>query len=91
MDILDEKSTLKDVIKMNNESELKDHIVQYVGGVKNPENEEVNLEMIVEVLSQEFPELILCVSEENWVRGYHQALVDVEAGEKIANEKLHQE
>jgi len=91
MDILDEKSTLKDVIKMNNESELKDHIVQYVGGVKNPENEEVNLEMIVEVLSQEFPELILCVSEENWVRGYHQALVDVEAGEKIANEKSHQE
>ena len=54
-------------------------------------NEEVNLEMIVEVLSQEFPELILCVSEENWVRGYHQALVDVEAGEKIANEKSYQE
>ncbi len=91
MDILNEKSTLKDVIKMNNESELKDHIVQYVGGVKNPENEEVNLEMIIEVLSQEFPELILCVSEENWVRGYHQALVDVEAGEKIANEKSYQE
>jgi len=91
MNILEEKSTLKDIIKANNESELKDHIVQYVGNAKNPENDEVNLAMIIEVLSEEFPELILCISEENWVRGYHQALVDVEAGENIANEKLHQE
>ncbi len=91
MNILEENSTLKNVVEANNESELKDHIVQYVGNKKNPENEEVNIGMIVEVLSNEFPELVLAVSEENWVRGYHQALVDVEAGEKIANEKTHQE
>ena len=91
MSLEDQHSILKDVVKLNQESELKDMIVQYVGNTKNPENEEVNLEMVVEVLASEFPELILCVSEENWVRGYHQALNDVEEGEKIVNEKLHQE
>ncbi len=90
MNLEEQRSTLKEVIKLNQESELKDTIVQYVGTTKNPQNEEVNLEMIVEVLAEEFPELVLCISEENWVRGYHQALTDVEEGERIVNEKLHQ-
>ena len=39
------------------------------------------------VLTDEFPELVLVMAEENWIRGYHQALTDVEEGEKIAEEQ----
>jgi hypothetical protein len=34
--------------------------------------------MIVEVLAEEFPEFVLALAEENWIRGYRQALDDVE-------------
>jgi hypothetical protein len=44
--------------------------------------------MIIDILAKEFPELVLCVSEENWVRGYQQALTDVEEGEKLFNEGI---
>ena len=43
--------------------------------------------MIVEVVSREFPEFLLAVAEENWIRGYHQALNDVDEGAKLSNEK----
>ena len=33
--------------------------------------------MITEVFAKEFPEFLLAVAEENWVRGYHQALEDI--------------
>jgi len=40
-------------------------------------------------MADEFPELMLCVAEENWVRGYQQALVDVDSGRKYMNENVH--
>ena len=33
--------------------------------------------MIVETLAEEFPEFVLALAEENWVRGYEQALADL--------------
>ncbi len=36
--------------------------------------------MIVDTVAQQFPEFLMAVAEENWVRGYHQALDDVDAG-----------
>ena len=47
--------------------------------------------MVIDVMSEEFPELILCISEENWIRGYHQGLADVDEGRKYLeeNEELH--
>ena len=29
----------------------------------------------------------MALAEENWIRGYHQALTDVEVGEKLAKEQ----
>ena len=86
---LEEMSTLN--VPVDSDNELKDFIVQHVGAKLNPEKEEVTLDMVVNVLAEDFPELILCVAEENWVRGYHQALIDVDTGKKIENEKLHKE
>lgn len=86
-------STLNDTPDLDNR--LKEYLVNYVGEARNPENDNVTMEMIIDVLSEEFPELVLCLSEENWVRGYKQALTDVEEGERMfqeaKNEKLHTE
>ena len=46
----------------------------------------VTVEMIVETMAAEFPAFLLVVAEENWVRGYQQALDDVETGRKAAEE-----
>ena len=78
-----ENPTLKDEVEKENE--LKSFIVDYVGGKQNPEDDKVTMEMVVDVMTDEFPEFLLALAEENWVRGYHQALADVDLGEQIAN------
>ena len=40
------------------------------------------IEMIIEAMSEEFPEFLMAVAEENWIRGYHQALEDVSVGQQ---------
>ncbi len=60
------------------DTELKRWLVDYVGSQHGPGNGEVTVEMIVETMSQEFPEFILVVAEENFFRGYEQALVDLQ-------------
>ena len=60
------------------ESEVKTMLVDYVG--RTMDSEQVTVQMIIEVLSEQFPEFVMAVAEENWVRGYHQALEDVDAG-----------
>ena len=60
------------------ETPLKTLVVDYVGNKVNPESGQVTVEMIVEVLAEEFPEFVLALAEENWIRGYRQALDDVE-------------
>ena len=68
------------------ETPLKHMFVDYVGNKKKPEDDAVTVEMIVETLAEEFPEFLMAVAEENWIRGYQQALDDVEEGEKLFNE-----
>ena len=70
--------TLGDIVDTN--TELKNWLVNYVGEKHNPENGEVTVGMIVETMAEEFPEFLMPIAEENWIRGYHQALDDVEAG-----------
>tara|TARA_Y100001938_G_scaffold113580_1_gene155844 strand:+ start:893 stop:1204 length:312 start_codon:yes stop_codon:yes gene_type:complete len=70
------------------ENELKTFLIDYVGTKHNPENEEVTVEMIVNTMAQDFPEFVLTVAEENWVRGYQQAMVDVEFGERLVEEEI---
>jgi hypothetical protein len=67
-------------------SDLKELIVNYVGTKKNPENDEVTLEMVLDTFTQEFPEFVLPLAEENFIRGYNQALYDVEEGQKAMKE-----
>jgi len=65
------------------ETGLKQLVVNYVGNALQAE-EEVTVAMAVEVFAAEFPEFLLAIAEENFLRGYEQALMDVETTEKHA-------
>jgi hypothetical protein len=80
-----ESEALQETVETTNQ--MKSWLVNYVGEKHNPENGEVTVEMIIDTMASEFPEFLMAVAEENWVRGYHQALNDVDEGERIANEQ----
>ena len=80
-----ETEMLKETVETD--TEMKDWLVNYVGERHDPNSGEVTVEMIVETMATEFPEFLMAVAEENWIRGYHQALNDVDAGEKIIEEE----
>ena len=69
------------------ENDLKNMLVEYVGESLNPDDDNVTVEMIVETMAKEFPEFLLAIAEENWVRGYQQALEDVEMGKTLVKEE----
>ena len=71
---------LKAVEKSN---ELKEWLVDYVGNKCNPESDEVNVEMLIKVMAEDFPEFLLVLAEENFIRGYQQAIADFDEGEKL--------
>ena len=49
-----------------------------VNAEKNPLfSPKERIEMIIESMAKEFPEFVLALAEENWIRGYQQALSDV--------------
>ena len=77
----DETETLKETVETD--TEMKNWLVNYVGERLDPDTGEVTVEMIVETMATEFPEFLMAVAEENWIRGYHQALNDVDAGQKM--------
>jgi len=79
-------TTLDEVVQKD--SELKTWLVDYVG-INSEEfihDDEVTVQMIVDTMAEEFPEFLMAVAEENWVRGYYQALNDVDGGMKLLKE-----
>ena len=71
-------------------NEMKKWLVNYVGEKLNPENDEVNVEMIIEVMAEEFPEFLMPIAEENFIRGYQQAINDVDKSEGKAWNNIYQ-
>jgi len=96
MDI--ENTTLKE--KVLPENPMKQWLVNYVGETysmavekHNSEEQEkmewdgnVTVEMIVESMSLEFPEFVMALAEENFIRGYKQAIDDTLEGFKLSEE-----
>ena len=80
---------------------VKDWLVDYVGqhfqgelarataekGEKIEWNGDVTVEMIVELMAKEFPEFVMALAEENFIRGYQQAFDDIEFGKKMVAEE----
>ena len=81
---MDHNPTLSETVEPDND--LKNMLIEYVGEKIDPEDQNVTVEMIVEIMAKEFPDFLLAIAEENWIRGYHQALDDVETGRKISEE-----
>ena len=78
--------TLEEVV--GKDTELKNWLVEYVGNKTEPEDGNVTVDIIVNTVATEFPEFLLAVAEENWIRGYEQALTDVDVGKGLAEEKI---
>lgn len=68
---------LKTTVNPNNK--LKELFVNYVGNKTNPKDGNVTIEMIIDALAEEFPEFLMSVAEENFIRGYEQAISDIES------------
>lgn len=66
---------------------MKTWLIDYVGEKLKPENGEITVEMIVEAMAEEFPDFLMVVAQENWLRGYQQALYDVDYGDLRKNEQ----
>jgi hypothetical protein len=73
--------------EIKEDTPLKELIVNFVGNKLQPEKDEVTIEHIAEVFSQEFPEFVVKLAEENWINGYTQALNDVEFVKKEMKKK----
>ena len=56
------------------ETELKNYLVEYVG--TKFDQEEVTVAMIVDIMAMEFPEFMVAIAEENFLRGYKTGLDD---------------
>ena len=64
-------------MSVKKDTKLKEWLVDYVGNKLSPKNKEVTVEMIVDVFIEEFPEFMLVLAEENYMRGYQQGMDDV--------------
>ena len=71
--------------------DLKEIVVNYVGNKEEIKDGNVTVDHVVKVMSEEFPEFLLLVAEQNWVRGYTQALEDKSGRNNLIekNEKIH--
>ena len=67
-------SYLKKVVLVD--GKLKNDIINYVGLKLQPETNEVTLEMVISTMAEEFPELLLSIAEENFLKGYELGLND---------------
>ena len=78
----EEKSELNKEVEP--ETPMKEWMINYIGEKHEPEDGSVTVEMIVETMAVEFPEFLLALAEENWIRGYRQAITDVDEGQRMA-------
>ena len=80
-DMQNDNPALKEAVESNND--LKNILVEHVGNKLSPKDKSVTIEMVIEVMANEFPELVMVLAEENWIRGYQQGLDDVYDGKNI--------
>ena len=73
-----ENETLQQTVQTENP--MKEWLVNYVGTKSKPADGGVTVNMIVNAMADEFPEFLLAIAEENFIRGYEQALYDVDYG-----------
>ena len=68
------------------ETPLKHALVDFAGEKFKPDDGNVTVEMIIQALGEDFPELIWVLAEENFFRGYEQAMTDVRSVAAVSEE-----
>ena len=68
------------------DNELKSWFVNYVGKKYEPEDGTVTVAMAIAAMAEDFPEFLMVLAEENWIRGYKQGVEDSEVGVRAALE-----
>lgn len=66
---------------------MKEWFVSYIGEKYKPEGGVVTVELAVRAMAEEFPEFLMVLAEENWLRGYKQGVDDSEAGVRASLEE----
>jgi len=87
--ILNSKDIVNPLLKteVSKNSKLKKWLVNYVGSKTKPQDGAVTIEMIIDVMSKEFPDFLMVVAEENFIRGYKQGIADSDAFQKLKKDK----
>lgn len=78
------KGILDKVVEAGNE--LQEDLVRYVRN--RTSEDQVTLGQVIGILASEFPELVITIAEENWIRGYKQGLDDAEIADVMDPEKV---
>ncbi len=78
------KGILDKVVEVGNE--LQEDLVRHVRDRTN--EDQVTLGQVIGILASEFPELVITIAEENWIRGYKQGLDDAEIADVMDPEKV---
>ena len=60
----------------DNDSPLKDYLINFTGEKLSPEDGRVTVDMIAQTVATEFPEFMFVIAEENFLRGYQLGLED---------------
>ena len=68
---------------VKNDTKLKELIVNYVGEQLHPATPEVTVEDVVNIFADEFPEFLLVVAQENFLRGYSHGIDDANLNKKL--------
>ena len=69
-------------------NELQEDLVRHVGNRINQQENQVTIGQVIGVLASEFPELVITIAEENWIRGYKQGLEDSQIADVMDPEKV---
>ena len=68
---------------VKNDTKLKELIINYVGEQLHPTTPEVTVEDVVKIFADEFPEFLLVVAQENFLRGYALGIDDASQNKKL--------
>jgi len=74
----DELSNIDKVVTEHPATGLAGIILEYVAEKKGITDGEITFEQALDVFADEFPEFVLLIAEENFMRGYKQGLADTE-------------
>ena len=88
-EIVEDPQITTEEIEDTKEGPLKSIFVDYVGTKLKlePGKDNVTLDMLVTILAEEFPDFVMAIAEENWIRGYKQALQDLDSYRTAQMEK----